>query len=238
MTTPAPTPFTRRADPYRDLLVIDARAPRFNQAVVAAGSLLAVATGFWPLLGLLGAQLAISLLFGRQYCLPCVFYFQVVQPRWGEGPLEDSRAPRFANVLGAIFLLSAALAWGLGFVGVGQALGLMVAALATLAVTTGLCVGCEVYRLLARVRGVKGGVLDRIDLEQLGVLPADELVVLFTHPLCSECQEVAPRLTAEGRRVVTVDVSRRKDLAQRYGVTLVPLAVAVRGDGQVVGVVR
>ena len=235
-TTSTTTP--RRADPYRDLLVIDARAPRFNQAVVATGSLLAVLTGFWPLLGLLGAQLAISILFGRKYCLPCLFYFEVLQPRFGEGELEDSRAPRFANVLGAVFLLSAALAWGLGFVVVGQALGLMVAGLATLAVTTGLCVGCEVYRLLARFRGVKGGVLDFIDLEQLGVLPADELVVLFTHPLCSECHEVGPRLTAEGRRVVTVDVSRRKDLAVRYGVTLVPLAVAVRGDGQVVGVLR
>jgi hypothetical protein len=236
MPTASTTP--RRADPYRDLLVIDARAPRFNQAVVAAGSLLAVLTGFWPLLGLLGAQLAITVLFGRKYCLPCLFYFEVLQPRFGEGELEDARAPRFANVLGAVFLLSATLAWGLGLVVVGQMLGLMVAGLATLAVTTGLCVGCEVYRLLARVRGVKGGVLDVIDLEQLGVLPTDEVVVLFTHPLCSECQEVEPRLAAEGRRVVTIDVSQRKDLAMRYGVTLVPLAVAVRGDGHVVGVLR
>lgn len=237
MTT-APQPFTRRADPYQDLLVIDARAPRFNQAVVATGSLIAVVTGFWPLLGLLGAQLAITLLFGRQYCLACVFYFRVVQHRWGEGPLEDSRAPRFANILGAVFLLSAALLWGLGFALAGQVLGLMVAALATLAVSTGLCVGCEVYRVLARLRGVKGGVVDRIDLEQLGVLPADETVVLFTHPLCSECQVVGPRLTSAGRRVVTVDVSQRKDLARRYGVTLVPLAVAVGGDGRVLGVLR
>ncbi|MEW5740255.1 MAG: DUF4395 family protein [Myxococcota bacterium] len=237
MTNPT-QPLPRRADPYRDLLVIDSRAPRFNQAVVAAGSIIAVATGFWPLLGLLGAQLAITLLFGRQFCLACLFYFEVVQPRWGEGPLEDSRAPRFANILGAIFLLTAALAWGLGFVLVGQVLGVMVAALASLAVSTGLCVGCEVYRVLARLRGIKGGALDRIDLEQLGVLPADELVVLFTHPLCSDCQDVGPRLTSAGRRVVTVDVSQRKDLATRYGVTLVPLAVAVRGDGHVLGVVR
>jgi hypothetical protein len=229
---------TRRADPYKDLLVIDARAPRFNQAVVATGSLLAVVTGFWPLLAVLGAQLAVSVLFGRRYCVPCLVYFELIQPRLGEGPLEDSRAPKFANVLGAVFLLSAALAWGLGFERVGQALGLMVAGLAGLAVTTGLCVGCEVYRVLARLRGVKGSVLDRIDLEQLGVLPQEELVVLFTHPLCSECHEVAPRLSAEGRRVVTVDVSRRKDLAVRYGVTLVPMAVAVRGDGRVLGVVR
>lgn len=247
MTTPTEGTFTRRADPYRDLLVIDARAPRFNQAVVATGSLLAVVTGFWPLLALLGAQLAVSVVFGRRYCLPCVFYFEVIQPRLGEGELEDSRAPRFANVLGAVFLLSGALAWALGYPTVGRVLGGMVAVLATLAVSTGLCVGCEVYKLLAKVRGVRGGVLERIDLEQLifgaGEAGAqrrsdEELVVLFTHPLCSECQEVGPKLASGGRRVVTVDVSRRKDLARKYGVTLVPLAFAVAGDGRVVGRLR
>ena len=227
--------FTRRADPYRDLLVIDARAPRFNQLVVATGSLIAVLTGFWPLLGLLGTQLAVSVLFGRKYCLPCVFYFEVIQPRFGEGELEDSRAPRFANIIGAVFLLSAAVASAAGFVTLGAALGGTVAALAGLAVSTGLCVGCEVYKVLAKLRGIKGGLLERIDLEQLGVLPEENLVVLFTHPLCSECHEVKPRLEKEGRRVVSIDVSQRKDLARKYGITLVPLAVTVGADGRVHG---
>lgn len=225
----------RRADPYRDLLVIDSRAPRFNQLVVATGSLIAVLTGFWPLLGLLGTQLAVSVLFGRKYCLPCVFYFEVVQPRIGEGELEDSRAPRFANIIGAIFLLSAALASAAGFVTLGAVLGGIVAALAGLAVSTGLCVGCEVYKVLAKLRGIKGGLLERIDLEQLGVLPQENLVVLFTHPLCSECHEVKPRLEREGLRVVSIDVSQHKDLARKYGVTLVPLAVTVGADGRVHG---
>ena len=41
----------RAADPYRDLDVVDSRAPRFNQAVVGLLSLLAVVTGWWLLLG-------------------------------------------------------------------------------------------------------------------------------------------------------------------------------------------
>ena len=45
----------RAADPYRDLDVIDSRAPRFNQAVIGLLSLLAVATGWWWLLALLAA---------------------------------------------------------------------------------------------------------------------------------------------------------------------------------------
>ena len=235
MSTQTLLTFAPRADPYRDLLVIDARAPRFNQLVVAAGSLIAVLSGFWPLLALLGTQLAVSVLFGRKYCLPCVFYFEVVQPRFGEGELEDSRAPRFANIIGAVFLLSAAAFSAAGQLIIGAVLGSIVAALAGLAVSTGLCVGCEVYKVLARLRGIKGGLLERIDLDQLGVLPEENLVVLFTHPLCSECHEVKPRLEREGRRVISIDVSQRKDLAKKYGVTLVPLAVTVGADGRVHG---
>jgi hypothetical protein len=65
----------RTADPYRDTDVIDARAPRFNQAFVGFLSLVAVITGWWPLLALLAVQLAIGLFIGRRYCLPCLFYF-------------------------------------------------------------------------------------------------------------------------------------------------------------------
>ena len=42
---------------YRDIDVIDARAPRFNQATVGILSLVAVLTGWWLLLGLLAVQL-------------------------------------------------------------------------------------------------------------------------------------------------------------------------------------
>ena len=94
----------RQADPYRDLDVIDSRAPRFNQATVGALSVLAVATGWWWLLGALAAQLAVGLTLGRRFCLPCLAYFELLQPRFGEGPLEDARPPRFANLVGAIFL--------------------------------------------------------------------------------------------------------------------------------------
>lgn len=138
MSTPALRSFTRQADPYGDPLVIDSRAPRFNQLVVATGSLIAVLTGCWPIFALLGTQLAVSVLFGRKYCLPCLVYFEVVQPRFGEGELEDSRAPRFANLIGAVFLLSAAVFAAAGFPTLGAVLGGLVAALAGLAVSTGL----------------------------------------------------------------------------------------------------
>ena len=146
---------TRTADPYRDLDVIDANAPRFNQAVIGSLALLAFLSGWWPLLAILAAQLLIGLTLGRRWCLPCLAYFELVQPRLGEGPVEDSRPPRFANKIGVAFLAAAALALSLGFDVLGWTLGLLVAGLALAAAATGVCAGCEIYKVLARVRGVE-----------------------------------------------------------------------------------
>lgn len=143
----------RAAHPYDDTSVIDARAPRFNQAVVGIGALVAVTTGPWWLLALLGAQLAVGLTFGRRYCLPCLAYFELVQPRIGEGPLEDARPPRFANLVGVAFLTAASLAFLAGLGGLGTVLGTLVGVLALLAAATGLCVGCEAYKLGYLLRG-------------------------------------------------------------------------------------
>ena len=137
----------RLADPYRDLDVIDSRAPRFNQATIGALSALAVATGWWWLLGILAAQLVLGLTLGRRFCLPCLAYFELVQPRFGEGPLEDARPPRFANLVGAVFLTGATASYAAGLAVLGAALGGVVAALAVLAAATGFCTGCEAYKL-------------------------------------------------------------------------------------------
>jgi Domain of unknown function (DUF4395) len=140
-------PPKRLADPYRDLHVIDSRAPRFNQAVVGVASALAVLTGWWGLLALLAAQLVVGLALGRRYCLPCLAYFEAVQPVFGEGRLEDSRPPRFANMVGAAALTAASLAYLIDAAALGAALGILVAALALLASATGFCAGCEAFKL-------------------------------------------------------------------------------------------
>jgi hypothetical protein len=92
-------------------------------------------------------QLAVGLTFGRRYCLPCLAYFELVQPLVGEGPLEDSRPPRFANMVGAAFLAASFLAFAVDLDVLGAALGLLVSALALLAAATGFCAGCEAYKI-------------------------------------------------------------------------------------------
>jgi hypothetical protein len=224
----------RRADPYRDLDVIDARAPRFNQATIGTLALVAVVTGWWPLLGLLALQFALGLTLGRRWCLPCLAYFELVQPRVGEGELEDARAPRFANMIGLGVLTAATAAYAAGFATLGTVLAVLVAVLALLAAVTGFCTGCELYRLGARLRGIGHGDLRRVDPADLGLDgTGDGAVVQFTHPLCSECLTLERELRDAGRDVVTVDVRTRPDLARKYGIGIVPTAVAVDAAGTV-----
>jgi Domain of unknown function (DUF4395) len=222
---------SRTAHPYDDTDVIDARGPRTNQAVIGSLALVAFLTGAEWLIALLAAQLAIGLTLGRRFCLPCLAYFELIQPRFGEGPIEDSRPPRFANMVGVAFLGAATLAFVLGESTVGWVLALIVAALALLAAATGLCMGCEAYKLSARLRGIAARHVPRIDP---GDVPLDGAgVVEFTHPLCSECREWERRLEAEGRPHAAIDVSLRPELARKYGVAVVPTVVAVAGDGTV-----
>jgi Domain of unknown function (DUF4395) len=229
-TTVRPRP---TADPYADTDVVDARAPRFLQATVGAGAVAALLTGWWWLYGLLSLQLVAGLVLGRRWCLPCVAYFALVQPRVGEGRVEDARPPRFANKIGATVLGLAFAAHLAGLDAAGTALGAVVAVLALLAATTGLCAGCELYKLAARLRGVRPGAVGALDLAAVGAAPGRAAVVQFTHPLCSDCHELEERLADGPQPLHTVDVSRRPDLARRYHVAVVPAAVRVAGDGTV-----
>ena len=222
------------ADPWRDTDVIDARAPRFNQAVVGLVALLGVVLA-WPLAwAIIGAQLLIGLTLGRRLCLTCLAYFELIQPRFGEGPLEDSRPPRLANAIGSAFLSAAALVWWLGSPPLGTALGALVAALALIAATTGFCAGCEIYRLSARLRGISPRHHDRLDPADLDGLPANGEAgyVEFTHPLCAECRTWESTLRGRGS-LVTLDVRKRPDLARKYGIAVVPTVFAVATDGTV-----
>ena len=221
----------RTAHPYEDTDVIDARAPRVNQAVIGSLALFAMVLDLEWLPAVLAAQLAIGLAFGRQFCLPCLLYFEVIQPRFGEGPIEDSRPPRFANMVGVAFLGGAGVAFLAGVPALGWVLVSIVAALALLAAATGLCMGCEAYKLSARLRGIAARHVARIDPGDVALDGAG--VVQFTHPLCSECREWERRLEGEGRPHAAIDVSNRPELARKYGVAVVPTVVAVAGDGTV-----
>jgi thioredoxin-like negative regulator of GroEL len=58
-------------------------------------------------------------------------------------------------------------------------------------------------------------------------------VVAFSHPLCTDCRDMIDDFRADGRRLVTVDVRERPELARKYGIALVPTAVSVTAEGRV-----
>ena len=137
---------------------VDPRGPRFNQAVLATGLLGGFLFDWRPVVPLFAAVLFLGAAFGPRYGPFLRLYAEVVKPRLAPPTaLEDPRPPRFSAAVGVVVLTLAGLAFLVGNAGVGWALALLVAALAGLSATTGICVGCEVYLFVARRRGVLTG---------------------------------------------------------------------------------
>ena len=135
---------------------IDPRGPRFNQAVLATALLGGFLFDWRPVVPLFAAVLLMGAAFGPRYGPFLRLYADVLRPRLAPpAELEDPRPPRFAAAVGVVVLAAATLAFLAGSSGVGWALALVVAALAALSATTGLCVGCEIWLLAARRRGVQ-----------------------------------------------------------------------------------
>lgn len=144
------------ATPHDPPAPIDPRGPRTNQAVLTVALLVGFLLDWWPLVPVFAAVLFLGAAFGPRYGPVLRFYATVVRPRLGPpAHLEDPRPPRFAATVGVAFLGAATVAFVLGADAVGWALTLIVAGLAGLAATTGICVGCEIWLLIARRRHVE-----------------------------------------------------------------------------------
>lgn len=130
---------------------VDANVPRFNQACVALFVSIAFVLGYWPLVAFVGIVLALTRFVGPNAGLFTQVYVRLVRPRVG-GEIETELAapPRFAQLLAVILLGSATMAFIAGYDAVGWALALAVAALAALAATLKICVGCLVFEKALR----------------------------------------------------------------------------------------
>ena len=135
---------------------IDPRGPRFNQAVLAVALLLGFLADAQWVAAVFAVVLFLGAAFGARYGPFLRLYAEVVKPRLGAPKeLEDPRPPRFAATVGVVFLSASTIAFLTGAATLGWGLALIVAALAGLSAITGICVGCEIYLLVARRRGVE-----------------------------------------------------------------------------------
>lgn len=133
---------------------VDVNVPRFNQGLVAVLTGLAFVLDAPALVVVTFAVLAVSWAWGPRLAPFTRLYVGVIRPRiQPEGPreVEPAAPPRFAQLVGAVFLGGASLAFALGAPVAGWILTLVVTALAALAATTRICVGCIIYeKVVAR----------------------------------------------------------------------------------------
>lgn len=135
---------------------IDPRGPRFNQAVLTVALLGGFLFDWRPIVPIFAVVLLLGAAFGPRYGPFLRLYAEVIRPRLSPpAVMEDPRPPRFAATVGVLFLAASCLAFLAGATGVAWGLALIVAVLAGLAAVTGLCIGCEIWLLFARRRGVQ-----------------------------------------------------------------------------------
>ena len=133
---------------------IDPRGPRFAAGVTCGVLALAFVTGSAWVLAVQVLVFGIATVAGLQYSPYAWLYRRFVRPRLGPpAELEDPAPPRFAQGVGL-----AVTGIGLVLALAGVELAVEVSALlafvaAFLNAVFGLCLGCELYLLIARLRG-------------------------------------------------------------------------------------
>ena len=146
--------------------MIDPRQPRLGQGITGAALLVGFLLDQPLILPVLAVILAAASLGGPSLN-PYALIFRGIRSAGWIGPpqeLEEAAPPRFSNTLGFAFLTVASLAYYLPeqpLAWLAWGLGLMVSALALLAATTGICVGCELYVFVRRI-ATRGRISRRI----------------------------------------------------------------------------
>jgi protein-S-isoprenylcysteine O-methyltransferase Ste14 len=132
---------------------VDPRGLRFAAGVTTVVlALTLVLDSAWPL-AVQAVVFAISVAFGVQASPYGLLFKRLIRPRLDPpSELEDAAPPRFAQLVGLVFAVAGLVGYltgvtVLGVVATGFAL---VAAFVNAAV--GLCLGCEAYLLIHRIR--------------------------------------------------------------------------------------
>ncbi len=178
----------------------------------------------WPVVVVALALIVLSLLVPKWS--PVAWLFRLIAPATGE--LEPAAPVRFAQLLAAVFLGAALICRATGVATVGWVLTGMVAALALFSAISGICVGCNVYRLILR-RQHSGDDLR----PALGLAGSGPWLVLVTAPGCARCEPVARQVgdLAPERDLIRVDLMRTPKVADT-GITSVPALLAIGPGGE------
>jgi hypothetical protein len=135
---------------------IDPRGPRFAAWITTVVLAAAIVLDSAWILAFQVLVFAVGALAGLRWSPYAWLYRTLVRPRLGPpSELEDPAPPRFAQAVG-LFVAGLGLAFAIAGVDLAVEVGGGLALIAAvLNAALGLCLGCELYLLLVRLRGVR-----------------------------------------------------------------------------------
>ena len=137
----------------KQVVLIDARGPRYSAAITTTVLALALITESNYLIGFQFAVFLSAVIFGLRRSIYGLIYRNLIQPRLsGPVPSENEAAPRFAQLIGALFAFVALLGGVTGNTGVFLIATSFALGAAFLNAAFGFCLGCQMYLLIVRFR--------------------------------------------------------------------------------------
>ena len=131
--------------------LIDARGPRYTAAITTVVLSAALVTESNLIIGFQFAVFLSAVLFGLRRSFYGFVYRNLIQPRLsGPVPSENEAAPRFAQLIGALFAATALLGGLSGNTAVFLAATSFALGAAFLNAAFGFCLGCQFYLILLR----------------------------------------------------------------------------------------
>ena len=136
----------------KPVVLFDARGPRYSAAITSFVLALALITESSYVIGFQFAVFLSAVLFGLRKSIYGFIYRNLIQPRLsGPVPSEDQRAPRFAQLIGALFAFVALLGGVTGNSAVFLIATSFALGAAFLNAAFGFCLGCQIYLILVRL---------------------------------------------------------------------------------------
>ena len=136
----------------KPVVLIDARGARYSAAITSFVLALALITESSYVIGFQFAVFLSAVLFGLRRSIYGFIYRNLIQPRLkGPVPSEDQRAPRFAQLIGALFAFVALLGGVTGNSAVFLIATSFALGAAFLNAAFGFCLGCQIYLILVRL---------------------------------------------------------------------------------------
>jgi hypothetical protein len=132
---------------------IDPRGPRFGAILSTIILALVLITGSGWLLAAQALVFIVGAGLGLRYAPYGLIYRRLIRPRLGPPTeMEAEAPPRFAQGVGAVFAVVGVIGYATGVTPLGIAATAAALAAAFLNGAFGLCLGCEMYLMIQRIR--------------------------------------------------------------------------------------